>query len=77
MIDELSETDWQELAQLIEDAPTGRLHVAMKRLGNSASQSPLPATATGVERLVHLSVLSSDRGFDRALLQELRRLNIH
>jgi hypothetical protein len=80
MKEELSDSDWQELAQLIEDAPLGRLQVAMNCLP-LATVSETPAVAprllTGVERLLHFAAMSSGRAFDRALLVHLRRLSVH
>jgi hypothetical protein len=80
MNEELSESDWQELAQLIEDAPLGRLQVAMSYLPlarASRTHAPAPRLLTGVDRLVHFAAMSSGRAFDRALLVHLRRLSVH
>lgn len=76
----LSEDDWQELTRLIEQAPPRRLQVAMDRVGRHAG-SPASTRAarlvTGFSCFLHLARRSSGSAFDRALLNELRRLSIH
>ena len=80
MSDEFSEADWQELRLLIANAPPGRMQVAMNRVSGSAvpvTQDPATRLLTGFDRLLHLAAISSGSAFDRALLLELRRLNVH
>jgi hypothetical protein len=79
-MDKFSEVDWQELALLIEEAPPGRIQVAMSRVGPAAVRTPHARAArlvTSFDRLLHLASVSSGSGFDRALLLELRRLSVH
>lgn len=79
-MDKLSEVDWQELALLIEEAPPGRIQVAMRRVGPEAGSIPDASPArlvTWFDRLLHLATVSSGTAFDRALLRELRRLSVH
>ena len=75
MHDHLSESDWQELTDLITTAPPQRIKLAMKRV--NASCAPNTTLVTEVDRLLHLAAISSGDAFDRALLVELRRLSVH
>ena len=72
---QLSELDWQELTDLITDAPPERVRLAVSRV--NASCAPAAQLMTAVDRLLHLATISSGDAFDRALLGELRRLSIH
>lgn len=76
MTPHLTESDWEELAGLIDSAPPGRIQVAIHRLGVVPSGAT-PRLVSGIDRLLHLATLSSGTAFDRALLEELRRLNVH
>lgn len=79
MTRQLSDAEWEELAVLIEEAPPGRLRVVMKRLQVPTAQMPARASrlTTSVDRVFHLAAVTTDSTFDRALLRELRRLNVH
>jgi hypothetical protein len=76
----LSDAEWEELAGLIEEAPPGRVRVAMRRItverwNADAAVAHLP---TAVERLSHhLAALTTGDAVHRALLCELRRLSVH
>jgi hypothetical protein len=75
----LSDAEWEELAVLIEEAPPGRVRVAMRRipverLNADASVAHVP---TGVERVCHLAAFTNGDAIHRALLRELRRLSVH
>ena len=77
---DFSETDWQELTLLIAEAPPGRMQVAMSRvsvLASSKGRKPATRLLTGFDRILHLAAISSGSDFDKALLVELRRLNVH
>ena len=63
MSHELSDAEWAELAGLIEEAPPGRVRVAMRRVP--------------VERLRPRVALTTGDAVNRALLRELRRLSVH
>jgi hypothetical protein len=76
MTDNLSDADWDDLADLITEAPAERIRVAMRRVVDAASAS-VAASLAGVDRLLHLASISSGDAFDRALLSELRRLSVH
>jgi hypothetical protein len=75
----LSEADWEELVVLLEEAPPGRIQVAIRcvdgRVVVTAHASP--RLVTWFDRLVHVATVSSGSAFDRALLRELRRLSVH
>lgn len=75
MSNHLSEFDWQELTDLITTAPPERVRLAVSRV--NALCAPATPLITPVDRLLHLAAISSGDAFDRALLGELRRLNIH
>lgn len=80
MNDEFSEADWQELTLLIANAPPGRMQVAVNRVSVPTvpvAREPATRLLTGFDRLLHLAAISSGSAFDRALLLELRRLNVH
>ena len=76
MSDTLSDADWDDLTDLITEAPAERVRLAMGRLVDAASAS-FTASLAGVDRLLHLASVSSGTEFDRALLAELRRLSAH
>jgi hypothetical protein len=79
MTDKLSDTDWQELTALIAEAPPERIQTAVSRVSASAVLTAREGTGrllTGVDWLLHLAMISSGYAFERALLQELRRLRL-
>lgn len=78
----LTDTEWDELVDLIAASPTGRMDEALKRLGGHASSiastdSSATELRTPEDWLLHLASISSGEAFDRALLTELRRLSAH
>ena len=79
----LTDTEWDELVDLIAASPIGRMDEALKRLAPghaSSADSPDPPGAelrTTEDWLLHLAAISSGEAFDRALLTELRRLSLH
>lgn len=75
MTDELSDADWDDLADLITEAPPQRIQLAMNCIG--AASATASAWRNGVDRLLHLATISSGNAFDRALLHQLRRLSVH
>ena len=75
MSDQLSELDWQELTALITTATPERIKLAVSRV--TPSRTLAASLHTAAERLLHLAAISSGKAFDRALLGELRRLNLH
>jgi hypothetical protein len=79
VIEELSEADWQELTLLLEEAPPGRIQVAVSRVSPSviSTTEAAPRLVTSFDRLMHLAAVSSGSAFDHALLRELRRLGVH
>jgi hypothetical protein len=83
MAHKLTDTEWDELVDLIAASPAGRMGEALKRLeagrASSTSKTDLPAAhpRTTEDWLLHLATISSGEAFDRALLTELRRLSLH
>jgi len=79
----LTDTEWDELVDLIAASPIGRMDEALKRLAVGDVSSPdLPdppaeELRTTEDWLLHLASISSGEAFDRALLTELRRLSLH
>ena len=79
----LTDTEWDELVDLIAASPIGRMDEALKRLNAGDALSldlpdPLDAELRTTEDwLLHLASISSGEAFDRALLTELRRLSLH
>jgi hypothetical protein len=83
MSHKLTDSEWDELVDLIAASPAARMGEALKRLdAGQASSSLAPAEPAATHRttedwLLHLASISSGEAFDRALLTELRRLSIH
>jgi len=84
MAQRLSDTEWDELVDLIAASPAGRMGEALKRLhtghaSSSVASADPPAVhlRTTEDWLLHLASISSGEAFDRALLTELRRLSLH
>ena len=75
MAEQLSDADWDDLADLITEAPPERIRLAMRHL--KASAAAVTALLSGADRLLHLATISSGSAFDLALLRELRRLSVH
>jgi hypothetical protein len=71
----LSDCEWDDLADLITEAPPERIQLALRRVDASAGAAVV--LPSGVDRLLHLATISSGNAFDRALLRELRRLSVH
>jgi hypothetical protein len=63
------------LADLIADAPPQRIRLAMSQV--HAPGAAATALLSGADRLLHIATISSGDAFERALLQELRRLSVH
>jgi hypothetical protein len=82
---QLSQSEWDDLVDLIVASPTERIDHALERLGaqqptGRRPADPLNATCrhlTPEGWLLHLASISSGSAFDRALLAELRRLSLH
>ena len=82
MTHKLTDSEWDELVDLIAASPAARMGEALRRLdaGEGPSIAPVdPTTAhrTTEDWLLHLASISSGEAFDRALLTELRRLSLH
>jgi hypothetical protein len=82
MTHRLTDSEWDELVDLITSAPAARMGAALRRLvaadrGPAAPADPTSANRTTEDWLLHLASISSGEAFDRALLTELRRLSIH
>jgi uncharacterized protein with von Willebrand factor type A (vWA) domain len=84
MTHKLTDSEWDELVDLITSAPAARMGEALRRLvaadrqGTPAAPAdPTSANRTTEDWLLHLASISSGEAFDRALLTELRRLSIH
>ena len=82
MTRKLTDSEWNELVDLITSAPAARMGEALRRLVIDQTASAAPADPTSANRttedwLLHLATISSGEAFDRALLTELRRLSIH
>ena len=75
MTDRLSDADWDDLADLITEAPPDRIRLAMRHL--NAPSTSAAVLLSGADRLLHLATVSSGNAFDLALLRELRRLSVH
>jgi hypothetical protein len=75
MTDIFSDADWEELADLVMDAPPERLRLAMRHI--DASGASATALLSGADRLLRLATISPGNAFDMALLRELRRLSVH
>jgi hypothetical protein len=80
----LTDTEWDELVDLIAASPSGRMDEALKHLaaGDDSSHElpdspPAAELRTTEDWLLHLASISSGEAFDRALLTELRRLSLH
>ena len=79
----LTDTEWDELVDLIAASPSGRMDEALKRLaaGHAASldlpEPPAAEPRSTEDWLLHLASISPGEAFDRALLTELRRLSLH
>jgi len=74
----LSEADWEELVVLLEEAPPGRIQIAIRCVdGQVVVTADASRLVTWFDRLVHVATVSSGSAFDRALLRELRRLSVH
>jgi hypothetical protein len=81
----LTESEWDDLLDLIAESPAERLNHAFTRVGATRHvatkhQHPFelaaqPRTVEGW--LIYLASISSGDTFDRALLAELRRLRLH
>jgi hypothetical protein len=82
MAHKLTDSEWNELVDLIAASPAARMGEALRRL-HAGRGTWLPfADSTAAHRttedwLLHLAAISSGEAFDRALLTELRRLSIH
>jgi len=81
----LTDAEWDELVELIEESPSTRIGEALSRLPPTTKRR-----ARGVieknrrnsrlspeDWLLHIASISSGPAFDRALLQELRHLSVH
>jgi len=82
MTHKLTDSEWDELVDLITMAPATRMGEALRRLVVDQATPAAPADPTSGNRttedwLLHLASISSGEAFDRALLTELRRLSIH
>jgi len=82
MSHKLTDSEWNELVDLITSAPAARMGAALRRLVIHQTTPTTPADPTSANRttedwLLHLAAISSGEAFDRALLTELRRLSIH
>jgi hypothetical protein len=82
MSHKLTDSEWNELVDLITSAPAARMGEALRRLvihqtATTTPADPTPANRTTEDWLLHLASISSGEAFDRALLTELRRLSIH
>jgi hypothetical protein len=82
MTHKLTESEWNELVDLITTSPAARMGEALRRLVASEEPTTAPSDSTTAHRttedwLLHLAAISSGEAFDRALLTELRRLSIH
>ena len=75
MTDDLTDADWDDLADLITEAPLQRIQLAMSCIG--ASTASAAAWRSSADRLLQLATISSGNAFDRALLKQLRRLSVH
>jgi hypothetical protein len=81
MTHKLTDSEWDELVDLIAASPAARMGEALRRL-DAGQESPIaPGDPIGSHRttedwLLHLASISSGEAFDRALLTELRRLSI-
>jgi hypothetical protein len=75
-IDELTTSEWLELADLIIESPPARIHAAVT-VAAELSTTDIPRLPTGIEWLLYLDDLSTGDAFDRAVLEELRRLSLH
>jgi hypothetical protein len=81
----LTETEWDDLLDLIAESPAERLNQAFTRVGATRhatarhrhpfEMAAQPRTIEGW--LIYLASISSGDTFDRALLTELRRLRVH
>ena len=76
-IDELTTNEWLELADLIIESPPARIYAAVSLVAGSCSPTEIPRLPTVIEWLLYLDDLSSGDAFDRAVLEELRRLSLH
>jgi hypothetical protein len=82
---QFTESEWDDLLDLIAESPAERLnhafaHVGARRHISTDELHPFalaaqPHTIEGW--LLHLAAISSGDAFDRALLVELRRRSIH
>jgi hypothetical protein len=82
MAHKLTDSEWDELVDLIAASPAARMGEALKRLrawhaSPGTSTDPTAPNRTTEDWLLHLASISSGEAFDRALLTELRRLSIH
>ena len=82
MSHKLTDSEWDELVDLIAASPAARMGEALKRLDAGQTSSiahaePATSHRTTEDWLLHLASISSGEAFDRALLTELRRLSIH
>ena len=82
MAHKMTDSEWDELVDLIAASPAARMGAALRRLHAGQGRSPDAADPAGDHRttedwLLHLASISSGEAFDRALLTELRRLSIH
>jgi hypothetical protein len=83
MAQKLTDTEWDELVDLIAASPAGRMGEALKRLYDghvssvASADPPAVHLRTTEDWLLHLASISSGEAFDRALLTELRRLSLH
>jgi len=81
----LTDAEWDELVELIEESPSTRIGEALSRLPPTTKRR-----ARGViekhrrnsrlspeDWLLHIASISSGPAFDRALLRELRHLSVH
>lgn len=75
MTDTFSDADWEELADLVTEAPPERIRLAMRHI--DASGASATALLSGADRLLRLATISPGNAFDMALLRELRRLSVH
>jgi hypothetical protein len=76
-IDELTTAEWLELADLIIESPPARIHAAVTLVADWGAPADIPRLPTVIEWLLYLDDLSSSEAFDRAVLEELRRLSLH
>jgi len=77
IIDELTTDEWLELADLIIESPPARIHAAVTLVAGWGSPTDIPRLPTVIEWLLYLDDLVSSENFDRAVLEELRRLSLH